>query len=81
MSFYGLASFYYEFICSFSTIMTTINNCLKHNILTWTKKVVEAFMANKEQIAYAHILQLLDFYKVLEVACDTSNIDICSVLS
>ena len=54
---------------------------MKKNQFIWTKATTKAFEEIKKRLTKALVLQLPDFSKVFEVACDALNVGIGGVLS
>ena len=50
--------------------MAPITDCMKKSQFVWTKAATEAFEEVKKRLTEAPGLQLPDFSKVFEVACD-----------
>lgn len=61
--------------------MTQITNFLKKEDFKCTKTIAKAFEKIKRKLTTALALYLSDFLKIFEMACDTSGIDIYSLLS
>jgi hypothetical protein len=80
-SFHGLASFYWQFVKGFSSIMVLITECTKKGAFVWTTTTQKAFEAIKVQLTQAPILRLPNFEIPFEVSCDASHLGIGGVLS
>jgi len=61
--------------------MALITDCLKSGEFRWSKGATKAFEEIKQKMVETHILRVLNFSKVFEVACDASGIGIGGVLS
>jgi len=64
-SFHGLATFFHQFIRGFSTIMTSINECMEKGNFQWTRCAENAFAPTNETSWF-----------LFEVECDMSRIGI-----
>ena len=61
--------------------MAPIIDCMKKNQFVWTKAATKAFEEVKKRLTEAPVLQLPNFSKVFEVACNASNVGIGGMLS
>ena len=61
--------------------MALVTDCMKKNRFVWTKAAAKAFEEIKKKLIEASVLQLPEFSKVFEVACDASNVGIRGVLN
>ena len=53
--------------------MAPITECFKNEEFQWTSIAIKAFEEVKK-MTEAHVMRLLDFSKVFEVACDASRL-------
>lgn len=60
--------------------MTQITNFLKKEEFKCTKTIAKPFEKIKRKLTTAPALCLSDFLKIVEIACDTSGIDVYSLL-
>ena len=80
-SFLGLAGFYRRFVRDFSSLAAPLHEFTKKGaVVDWKDKHEAAFLALKDRLCNAPLLQLPDFSKTFEVECDASNIGIGGVL-
>ena len=78
-SFYGLAT-YRRFIKEFNIVIAPITNCLKKCEFAWSNAAAKASVELRQEWSLSQLC-LLDFSKIFEVACDTSDIGIGGVLA
>ena len=80
-SFYGLASFYRQFVKDFSTLAAPLNEIVKKSMgFKWGSEKDRVFIEIKERLCGAPLLVLPDFSKTFEIECDASRIGIRAVL-
>lgn len=80
-SFRGLASFYRQFICNFSTIVAPNTDCLKGKTFCWTLIATAALKDLKLRITQAPVVALPNFQIIFQVDCEAPVIRIGGVLS
>ena len=80
-SFMGLATFYRQFVPSFSGVAAPITDLIGCDPFEWTAAAEEAFERLKCLMTRAPVLRLPDFNRVFEVACDASGVGVGGVLS
>ena len=61
--------------------MDPITKCMKESGFRWASSATRAFEEIKRKTTEAPLLQILDFDKLFEIACDASNVGIGGVLS
>jgi len=81
MSFHGLASFYKRFVPNFTNLASPLNELVKKDVIfCWKEKHDQAFQKLNAQLINAFVLSLSEFSKKIELECDASRVDICSIL-
>ena len=80
-SFHGLVAFYRHFIPCFSSIVTSVTDCMKGSRFQWTKEAEDAFQLVKVGLTITPILVLPDFSQLFELHCDASKVGIEAVLT
>lgn len=61
--------------------MAPITDCMKKGEVNWTSAATRAFEQIKRKMTEGPVLHLPNFEKLLEVACDASNVRTGGVLS
>jgi hypothetical protein len=72
-SFHGLASFYRQFVHSFSSIMAPITKCTKKGPFLWTTSAQKVFEIVQCLLTEVPILQLPNFESPFEIDCDAPH--------
>lgn len=61
--------------------MAPVTECLKFKTFNWTTATNKVFEEIKSKMEEAPVLRLLDFLKIIEVACNASYVSVGGVLS
>ena len=72
-SFFGLCSYYRQFIQGFYHLGAPLTDLTKNGAFIWTKKSQEAFDHMKEVMGTCPMLALLDFTLPFVLECDASG--------
>jgi hypothetical protein len=80
-SFHGLASFYKNFIKTFSGICAPLIKCMRKGSFQWRITTQRNFELLKRKVIEKPVLALLDFDKVFQVDCDANGIAIGEISS
>jgi len=78
--FLGLTGYYRKFIAGYGAIAEPLTALLKGAAFTWTPQADAMFLALKERLISAPLLQLPDFSKRFYVDCDASGTGFGAVL-
>lgn len=78
--FLGLAGYYRRFIHNFGSIAAPLTQLLKKEAFQWSDSASQAFVALKEALTAAPVLQLPDFGQTFQVDCDASGSGFGAVL-
>jgi len=79
-SFYGITIFYRTFVRNFSSIATSMIECMKGKTFQWKNIAQPSFHSSKRKMTEELVLTCIDFGKVFEVECNTSRVRIREVL-
>lgn len=79
LQFLGLSGYYHKFIAGYGAIDEPLTALLKGAAFTCTPQADAAFLALKEKLKSAPLLQLPDFSKHFYVDCDASGTDFGAV--
>jgi hypothetical protein len=79
-SFFGLCSYYRQFVRGFSQLGAPLTDLTKHGAFIWTEKSQEAFDHMKEVMGTCPVLALPDFTLPFVLECDASGEGIGAVL-
>jgi hypothetical protein len=79
-SFFGLCSYYRQFVRGFSQLGAPLTDLTKHGAFIWTEKSQEAFDHMKEVMGTCPMLALPDFTLPFVLECDASGEGIGAVL-
>lgn len=76
-----MATFYYQFNRSVSTIIAHIKDCPTKGDFIQTQEVDASFKIIEEKLQEVHVPALPDFDKLFQVDCDASSIRVRASLS
>jgi hypothetical protein len=79
-SFFGLCSYYKQFVWDFSQLGASLTDFTKHGTFIWIEKSQEAFDHIKEFMGTCPVLALPDFTLPFVLECDASSEGIGAVL-
>jgi hypothetical protein len=80
-SFLGLAGFYHHFVKDFGTIAAPLHELAKKGmVFHWGKAQEESFATLKDKLTHAPLLELPNFGKTFELACDACGVGIGGIL-
>jgi hypothetical protein len=79
-SFFGLCSYYRQFVRGFSQLGAPLTGLTKHGAFIWTEKSQEAFDHMKEVMGTCSVLALQDFTLPFVLECDASGEGIDAIL-
>jgi hypothetical protein len=79
-SFFGLCSYYRQFVRGFSQLGAPLTDLTKHGAFIWTEKSQETFDHMKEVMSTCPVFALPDFTLPFVLECDTSGEGIGAVL-
>ena len=78
--FLGLAGYYRRFIQGYAAVAAPLTKLLKNDGFTWTEEATAAFVALKQALSTAPVLQLPAFDQPFLVDCDASGSGFGAVL-
>jgi hypothetical protein len=78
--FFGLCSYYRQFVKGFSQLGEPIIDLTKKGASQWTEEAQQIFEKMKEVMSTCPILALPDFSQPFVLECDTSGVGIGAVL-